>query len=191
MVTKPKAAPGPFSFRSQRLSCDFAATLMFRDAGQPAYELLGSPGQLSLWIQQAGILMAAPTVHASDLDQAVMLREAIYRHAVAVVTGAPGRVADRRLINFHARAVPPSTTLATNGSVTRTGTLPSALSAIARDAVDLLGGPSRARLRQCHRDGCTRLFVDRSHGANRAWCGMQQCGNRVNAAAYRRRRTPA
>ena len=180
--------PVPFSFRSQRLCCDFAATLMFRDAGN-RLELFSSTDQLSLWVLQAGVLTTVPSVAAYDLADAVTLREAIYRQAVAVVNGALSPPSERRTINAFARIAPPALKLGPDGSVARTGTAQSALSAVARDAVELLGGPDRDRLRQCHRDGCTRLFVDRSRGANRAWCGMQQCGNRVNAAAYRRRRS--
>jgi CGNR zinc finger len=29
--------------------------------------------------------------------------------------------------------------------------------------------------------------IRRSRGQNRSWCGMRECGNRVNAAAYRKR----
>jgi predicted RNA-binding Zn ribbon-like protein len=61
------------------------------------------------------------------------------------------------------------------------------LASIARDAIELFGGPDLTRLRSCGRAGCTRLFVDDSRGANRVWCGMRECGNKVNAAAYRRR----
>lgn len=49
-----------------------------------------------------------------------------------------------------------------------------------------------ARLKECGRTDCTRVYLDRSRGARRAWCGMEECGNRVKAAAYRaRRRTSA
>jgi predicted RNA-binding Zn ribbon-like protein len=43
-------------------------------------------------------------------------------------------------------------------------------------------------LKECGRESCTRLYVDRSRGARRTWCGMDECGNRVKAAAYRARR---
>ncbi|WP_460494912.1 CGNR zinc finger domain-containing protein [Dactylosporangium cerinum] len=55
-------------------------------------------------------------------------------------------------------------------------------------AVELLGGPEITSVRECALEECTRLFVDRSRAGNRAWCGMEECGNRVKAAAYRARR---
>ncbi|TQS31244.1 CGNR zinc finger domain-containing protein [Microbispora sp. KK1-11] len=49
-------------------------------------------------------------------------------------------------------------------------------------------GVSSARVRECARPECTRLFVDRSRGGTRHWCGMEECGNRVKAANYRSRK---
>lgn len=160
---------------------------MFRHATRPALELLGSPDQLALWVREAGILTAVPSLGENDLPGAVTLREAIYRQAVAVISGTPSLPNDLETINAFALTAPPGVGLRSDGSIRRTGSLSSALSAVARDAIELLGGADRDRLRQCNRDGCTRLFVDRSRGVNRAWCGMRECGNRVNAAAYRRR----
>nr|WP_281353719.1 CGNR zinc finger domain-containing protein [Phytoactinopolyspora mesophila] len=50
----------------------------------------------------------------------------------------------------------------------------------------MLGDP-QACLKECGRAGCTRVYLDRSRGARRTWCGMDECGNRVKAAAYRAR----
>jgi predicted RNA-binding Zn ribbon-like protein len=60
-----------------------------------------------------------------------------------------------------------------------------ALSAVARDAVDLLAGPDRNRIRRCGR--CTLHFVDRSRPGNRRWCSMELCGNQSKAEAFRAR----
>nr|WP_272918512.1 CGNR zinc finger domain-containing protein [Nocardiopsis alba] len=51
----------------------------------------------------------------------------------------------------------------------------------------MLADPEVA-LKECGRPDCTRLYLDRSRGARRTWCGMDECGNRVKAAAYRARR---
>jgi predicted RNA-binding Zn ribbon-like protein len=45
------------------------------------------------------------------------------------------------------------------------------------------------RLGVCAAEGCGRAFYDRSQAGNRRYCDPQTCGNRVNFAAYRRRRT--
>ncbi|GAA2338493.1 CGNR zinc finger domain-containing protein [Dactylosporangium salmoneum] len=43
-------------------------------------------------------------------------------------------------------------------------------------------------MRECAEEACTRLFVDRSRAGNRAWCGMEECGNKAKARSYRARR---
>ncbi|MFC3987030.1 CGNR zinc finger domain-containing protein [Actinoplanes siamensis] len=35
---------------------------------------------------------------------------------------------------------------------------------------------------------CTRLFIDRSRGGTRTWCGMAECGNRIKARQCRARK---
>lgn len=198
-----------FSFRSGRLCLDFAATLMFRAADAPL-ELLTGPPALAAWAEAAGAVnrvdrqdLSEPD-HATrepaggehagagrsgvDLAAAIGLREACYELGCALARGdrlPPGAV---DVVNDAARVPPPTPTLRPSGRVRSAGTLAAVRSAVARDMIDLVGGDLASRVRQCHRDGCTRLFVDRSRGGNRIWCGMRECGNRVNAAAYRRRR---
>jgi predicted RNA-binding Zn ribbon-like protein len=186
--TARRPAPSDFSFRSERLALDFAATLMYRNGPDSPSELLDSPVRLAQWVRQAGVLSIVRSVTSADLDAAIKLREAIYRAATARIGGARTARGDLAVLNRCGRASPPVTALALDGTITRTGSIRAALSVVARDAIELLGGPDAPRLRECGRDGCTRMFIDRSRGQNRTWCGMAQCGNRVNAAAYRSRR---
>jgi predicted RNA-binding Zn ribbon-like protein len=177
--------PG-FSFRGDRPCLDFAATLMFRDTDEPR-ELLSTPARLTAWALGSGLVSRPPSYAATTLGEAVELREAIYRTAVARISGRRLTPDDVAVLNHHAAAPPTTVALSANGGTSRSGSMRAVLATVARDAVELLGGPDADRLRQCGRDGCTRMFVDRSHGHNRTWCGMRECGNRVNAAAYRRR----
>jgi predicted RNA-binding Zn ribbon-like protein len=176
-----------FSFRSQRLALDFAATLMYRDRLDDCVELLDSPARLGQWVWQAGVLSVVLSASAADAETAIRLREAIYRCSTARIAGTSVATEDLAVLNGCGEASPPVVALAPDGTGVRTGSIRAAISAIARDAIELLGGTEAAHLRQCRRDGCTRMFIDRSRGQNRTWCGMVQCGNRVNAAAYRRR----
>ncbi len=176
-----------FSFRSERLALDFAATLMYRDRPDSPVELLDSTARLEQWVQQAGVLSVSASASAVDLEAAITLREAIYRSSTARIAGSRIAAADVALLNGSGETPPPEIALAPDGTVERRGSIRAAISAITRDAIELLGGADATRLRQCGRDGCTRMFIDRSRGQNRTWCGMAQCGNRVNAAAYRRR----
>lgn len=184
------AEPG-FSFRSDRLCLDFAATLMFRGTGEPR-ELLSSPARLTAWALESGVVSTPAACRPAALREAIELREAVYRLAVARTVGRRAAPEALAVLNRHAGAAPIAVALGPDGGVTRSGGTRAVLASLARDAVELLGGTDAERLHQCGRDGCTRLFVDRSRGRNRTWCGMRECGNRVNAAAYRhRRRHPA
>jgi predicted RNA-binding Zn ribbon-like protein len=62
------------------------------------------------------------------------------------------------------------------------------LSAVARDAVDLFGGPHAHRIRECASDDCHLVFVDTSRPGRRRWCSMEHCGNRHKVRALRARR---
>lgn len=160
---------------------------MFRGTDQPQ-ELLDSPAALSAWALASGALSAPASCEDSDLARAVELREAIYRLATARTNGRAAPPADLQVLNRHGQQAPVAVALDPRGALTRSGPMTAVLACIARDAIELLGGPDAQRLRQCRREGCTRMFVDRSRGRSRTWCGMRECGNRVNAAAYRRRK---
>lgn len=66
-----------------------------------------------------------------------------------------------------------------------------ALSTVARLAVELLTGPDVPLMKECGNPECTRVYTDRSRGMRRQWCGMDSCGNKSNAAAYRARKKSA
>jgi predicted RNA-binding Zn ribbon-like protein len=186
MVARPSAnAPG-FAFRSGRLCLDFAATLMFRGTDEPT-ELLVDGTALARWALESGAVSRLRRGPVDPAD-AIELREAVYRAATGRLAGFSPTAADRRTLNHFAGAARVAPSLTEDGTLARVGTLTEVIATIACDTVELLGGEEAERLRQCGREGCTRLFVDRSRGANRTWCGMRECGNRVNAAAYRRRR---
>ncbi|MCP3802880.1 CGNR zinc finger domain-containing protein [Allokutzneria sp. A3M-2-11 16] len=61
-----------------------------------------------------------------------------------------------------------------------------ALSSIARDAIELFGGPAASRLRECSAEDCLLVFVDLSRPGQRRWCSMDRCGNRAKQRARRR-----
>jgi predicted RNA-binding Zn ribbon-like protein len=63
-----------------------------------------------------------------------------------------------------------------------------ALSAIARDVIDLLDGPLGHRIRVCAADDCGLLFVDASRPGTRRWCSMQRCGNLAKVRTHRQTR---
>ncbi|WP_328888661.1 CGNR zinc finger domain-containing protein [Streptomyces sp. NBC_00316] len=62
------------------------------------------------------------------------------------------------------------------------------VAALARAAIDFLGGPQREQLRACTAPRCVRYFV-KSHG-RQEWC-KPSCGNRARQARHYSRRSAA
>lgn len=174
-----------FVFVSGDLALDFAGTLKWRRAVPE--ELLRTPADAARWSVAAGVLTSAPPLSAVDFAALLALREQVYRLAVAVAEARSWPAADLRAVNAAATGPRPALTLIPSG-IRRAGGAAAVGSAVALAAVELLGGPDAGRIRECALEECTRLFVDRSRAGNRAWCGMEECGNRVKAAAYRARR---
>ena len=50
-------------------------------------------------------------------------------------------------------------------------------------------GDTWERLKACRADDCRWAFLDTAKNRSRAWCSMQECGNRAKVAAYRERHT--
>jgi len=70
------------------------------------------------------------------------------------------------------------------GSATGASPVTTGLAQVARQAIDLLGGPDSAQLRACYAPGCVLYFV-KSH-PRREWCSVA-CGNRARAARHYQR----
>jgi predicted RNA-binding Zn ribbon-like protein len=189
VVPTKKGSAAVFSFRSDHLALDFAATLMFRELPGQSRELLTGPDALVQWAIAAGLLTEAPRhMSAKSLLHAIEVREAIYRVAQASIAGEPLPADSVARLNHYASKKPAGLALTPDGALNRTGSLEHLVASLARSGIELFGGPNATRVHQCGRPGCTRQFVDRTRGQTRIWCGMRACGNRVNAAAYRRRR---
>ncbi len=174
-----------FTFVSGNLALDFAGTVKERDAG--FVDLLTTPVALDEWLVVAGLLDRAPGCGTAEFTRAAALREAVYRLALATTTGGPWRDADRELVNRLANGPSPVIGLRPDAGIDRRGDCDSALALIATDAIELLGGPDRPRIKQCGRDACTRLYIDTSRAGSRRWCDMTLCGNRAKSASYRAR----
>jgi predicted RNA-binding Zn ribbon-like protein len=167
------------------LALDLVATVADRPGAHR--ERLKTADDLDRWLVEAG-LGTAPKASADDLTDAQQLREAVWSLVERSLADGSPRPADRRLVNEWAARHPPLPQLGPGWTPVSDGRndVGGALSAVALDAVDLLAGPDRTRIRRCGR--CTLHFVDRSRPGNRRWCSMELCGNRSKAEAYRDRR---
>ncbi|MEW2394213.1 CGNR zinc finger domain-containing protein [Streptomyces venezuelae] len=164
---------------------DFAATLRARRSAR--FEMFVTPERLNAWYLESGLVDAITPADESDVRAATTVREAVYR-----------LLADRRIgdgfdpealavLNAAARRTPVTPQLSLAGRHNE-ATPDEALATVARLAVELLGGPDVPLLKECGNPECTRVYVDRSRGMRRQWCGMESCGNKIKAAAYRARK---
>lgn len=174
--------------------------------GRPAIDLAhtGGEGEHARWeilygaddlARYLGVVLDLPDVRAGDGDLAPAraLRAVVDRIARALAAG--GRPAGSDVAALNAAAAPPPLVpvLLTGGgtaAVDPAGGAPSAaavLATIARDAVDLFGGPLAHRIRVCAAEDCGLLFVDASRPGRRRWCSMERCGTRAKVRTHRAR----
>lgn len=152
------------------------------------YEIFHTPTDLATWLGACRLRIG--DVHVTDEDLAAMrrLRSAIFAVAMARIADRPQPRSSVAVINEQAAHVPPTPLLAGDRrtwATPVTGT--QALSAIARDAVDLFGGRYAERIRVCSADNCALVFVDLSRPGQRRWCSMERCGNRAKQRTRSRR----
>jgi predicted RNA-binding Zn ribbon-like protein len=177
------------AFPCGTLALDFLGTLRARRNPVPA-EKLGTPELLDDWFVESGMFDAAPHAGDADLAAALELRESVYSLVEARIAGRTLDGAAVAILNRHAAQAPVVVRLGPDG-VRRSGTAAQGLAAVAREAVEILGGPDAALLRECGRPECTQVYLDRSRGHRREWCAMRTCGNRVKVSAYRSRHRDA
>lgn len=167
---------------------DFAATLRARRTVR--FEMFATPERLDAWCVESGLVDSVTPARPSDVERAKSLREAVYELITARRLGEPFGARALDVLNKAARKPSAAPQLTSAGR--RTDATPEeALSAVARLAVELLSGPDVPLLKECGNPECTRVYIDRSRGARRQWCGMESCGNKIKAAAYRARKRGA
>jgi predicted RNA-binding Zn ribbon-like protein len=171
-------------FVSGNPALDLVGTFKWRRTPAPE-ELLRAPIDLQDWIEQSGLVDDGPAVTPDDLDRAVHLREAIYGLVTSRRTGTDPDAAHVAAVNA-AAADPPVRPMLVSGRLRTSGNLDAILSTLAREALTAVSVHGD-RLKECARTPCTRVFIDRSRGRRRTWCGMNECGAQVKVAAYRRR----
>jgi predicted RNA-binding Zn ribbon-like protein len=187
-----------------RLSLDFVNTLGDR-LGAAQNEHLADYATLVAWAVHAGALDAAggrrltkqaaasPRAAAAVVEDAMALREAIYR-MVLNRARAPHATDLARLNRELARASAEPHVAFHDGRYQvgwiESDELTAPLDAIVRDAVDLLtDADDCTRVRQCESaQGCGWIFLDCTKGRTRRWCDMKVCGNRAKARRHYARR---
>ncbi|MBA4397546.1 MAG: 4-hydroxybenzoyl-CoA reductase [Syntrophus sp. (in: bacteria)] len=181
-----------FRFDAGSAALNFVATVRHR--GSRPRDLLSTSEAIASWFRLAGCSMPVVQPSVQYLEEALLLREAIYRTVLALILGEVPNGDDRDRINLAA-----SYSLATpNIDAESYGVqwksphpARACLSEIARDAVMIIGDTGRQRLKMCDNPSCRMLFVDQSPAKRRRWCAMSLCGNREKIRTHRQRKRGA
>ncbi|MBV9808618.1 MAG: ABATE domain-containing protein [Solirubrobacterales bacterium] len=184
----PRSWVWEFPFRSDRLCLDFISTLGSRRSLE--LERLRAPSDLQRWVRQAGI-GELQTASKSGLGRALELREAVYTLVTGNAQQQPSAIATLNHAALHPPLVAQLEAPAHKSKWLPTADVGQVLSTIARDAIDLLSGPLRTRVKECAGADCTILFLDTSRPGTRRWCAMEVCGNQVKSASLRAKRKAA
>lgn len=190
-----------FEFSGKNMSLDFCNTIHDRASGS-SRELLTSYERLLLWGQEAQILseeeakLLEKEAHhhkgeaAATLQQAIELREAIYRLFEATTQGTSPADSDLETFNSDLSHAMTFSCIEAGPHGFEWGWQPEKrnlarpLWMVIRAAADLLTSEQLEDVRVCASDTCGWLFLDTSKNHTRRWCDMKSCGNRAKARKY-------
>lgn len=189
---------------SVRLCLDFSNTLEWRASDHPQ-ESLASYMDLVDWSRNVRLVTTreAPQLLRDAgrnqkeamkvLEQAILLREAIYQIFSALADKRRPKKADLDILNSAlAEAMSRSRIVETGETFVwdwtgRESALDRMLWPVVRSAAELLTSDELGRVRECGGVGCGWLFVDVSRNQLRRWCDMKSCGNRAKVRRHYKR----
>ena len=207
MVSKAAYAPdspsraGTLDLVAGALALDFANTASGR-GGPQHLEHLREPADVLTWAEHAGVIDARTAKRAARalaagaprfltlLEDALALREAIYRIAAALAEKRSPAEADLALVKAACARAIAAAELAPgpDGFRWRWPTDPplpeTILGPLALSAAGLLREGDLSRIKQCAGEHCGWLFFDLTKNKSRRWCEMSACGNRAKAKRF-------
>jgi len=162
------------------LALELAATL------EDGRDRLSGPRDLERWLEARGIEGPGLALRLADFRD---LRAAVRSLLLAAIEARPLPPDAVEALNAASAAAPTHPALAFDRvEIVETGPVAARVfAAIARSAIETIGGPDRDRLRSCPAPGCGRLFLATRRG--RTWCSPA-CGNRVRVARHHERHRP-
>jgi predicted RNA-binding Zn ribbon-like protein len=189
------------------VALDFANTSSGR-GGERHLEHLRHAADVVAWARHVGLIdetavaqldariAAGDPAFASFLEDALSLRESVYRIAAAIAHRCAPRQQDLAFLSARCAAALGSATLEMGQDGARwrwPAAEPSpdmVLGPIALAAVGLLRESDPKRIKQCPGEHCGWVFFDMTKNGSRRWCEMKVCGNRAKAKThYLRHRT--
>lgn len=193
-----------FELSGNWLCLDFVNTVADRPSEHPR-EKLNSYGDLVRWSHLAEVLTQdeaqllleeaarRPDDAAAVLQQAITLRETIYRIFLATAEGLLPDPAE--LVKFNAllsEAMSRACIIQRADGfiwdwVDKENALDRMLWPLVRSAADLLVSEQLSTVRVCAAPDCNWLFLDTSKNSSRRWCDMKSCGNRAKVRRHYQR----
>lgn len=147
------------------------------------------PSALRAWLIEHQLLTRTATVSEADLQQAIAVRQALYRLLEARQSGASDHEA-ADVLNRSARSAQMSVWFGDEGRARIEPLAPAvdgALGKLLAIVVDAMAEGSWDRLKVCRGDDCAWAFYDRSKNRSGTWCDITDCGNVAKARTYRAR----
>lgn len=203
-MNKTKKHAGNLDLLGGRPCLDFVNTLDWRGIDHPV-EFLHSYHDLVTWSRHAGTISdqqthrlsqkarKEPTRAAAVLQNAIELREAIYRIFAAIAEDLPVAESDLTIFNRHLGATMQSSKIIQHkqdfvwNTLGDSEKLEEILNPVVRSAADLLVSAERKKVKKCGDPACGWLFLDISRNRSRRWCDMRDCGNRAKASRFYKR----
>ena len=186
VAMNPSVGSLEFRFNAGRLCLDLPATVR-RRASAP-HDVLAVPGGAARWLEEAGLVERPLRLSPARAAELLRLREAIWAAARALVKRRKLPSSAVQVINraaAHPAAVPRLDARALRRSFVARDAFRSALSSIARDAIELLSSDAAQRIKVCAQADCRMLFLDGSPAGRRRWCSMNRCGSRSKGRTFR------
>jgi predicted RNA-binding Zn ribbon-like protein len=142
-----------FRFKAGRLALNLPATVRHR-ASQPN-DVLEPPGAPARWLRDAGLVENLLNLSNAECHEITKLREAIWVIFDDYLAGRPLSPAAVGALNkaaLHRLAIPQLDAGTSTVRMTADDPFRTALAMVARDAIDLIGGPLKERVKTCARD---------------------------------------
>ena len=167
----PKAAPEPLRLVQKLLNT--------RD-GEHANEWLGTPRELSTWLDENG--MTVGRVTSTDVERVQRVREALRQ---LVIANNHGGTVDFDVLEAEAERATLRVTFAPAALVPAARGIDGALARIFAVVHEAMRDGTWQRLKGCK--NCHWAFYDESKNRSATWCSMELCGNRLKTKRYRSR----
>jgi predicted RNA-binding Zn ribbon-like protein len=188
-----------FYWFGNTLALDFVNTEVLHDG--PVEELLRTPKDFLRWITEAGLVSKSRVMRQLGekemQDGLTLARE--YRSKIRKdlrTTGFVNPISSALRVATNGLLAVPTCVAALQSGKRAQSTLmwewsfksgEDLLRPIAASLAELLAHGEMRRIRRCKNPDCILYFYDVSRSNTRVWCSLDICGNKLRAAAFRKR----